>query len=208
MTEGFWWQEGQDGFGNRIITSGMTEPHREIWYRSHGDVEMSTYCIPEAMPHPMYGRLTRVRGDFLGNCLGIMHEVNGFLTYCPGVTDVNTQLEDVLRLRRGVCQDYAHLMVQRCREAGYPARYVCGMMAGEGATHAWVEVYDGQCWYAFDPTNDTAIASGYVKLAHGRSAADCPVIRGTYRNGVLPATSTDQKPLQGEDISVSVKVLL
>ena len=91
-----------------------------------------------------------------------------------------TTASDVMRHRKGVCQDYAHLMTALCRMAGMPARYVCGLMKGEGQTHAWVEVHDGQCWYAFDPTNDTAIASGYIKLAHGRDALDCPVSRGTY----------------------------
>ena len=91
-----------------------------------------------------------------------------------------TTAEDAFRHRQGVCQDYAHLMIALCRQAGIPARYACGLMIGEGQTHAWVEAHDGQCWYAFDPTNDTAIATGYIKLAHGRDAQDCPVSRGVY----------------------------
>lgn len=117
---------------------------------------------------------------FLEKCLGIMHAVHEYVSYEPNTTHILTTAEETLRSRRGVCQDFAHLMVALCRKEGLAARYVCGLMQGEGATHAWVEVHDGQCWYAFDPTNDTAIATGYIKLAHGRDALDCPVSRGTY----------------------------
>lgn len=124
---------------------------------------------------------TDSREVFLDRCLDIMHRVYTHLTYTPNVTSMLTSAAEVWQDRRGVCQDYAHLMVALCRNEGMAARYVCGLMAGEGQTHAWVEVHDGQCWYAFDPTNDTAVASGYVKIAHGRDALDCPVSRGTYR---------------------------
>ena len=52
---------------------------------------------------------------------------------------------------------------------------------GEGATHAWVEVYDGEAWCGLDPTNRQIIEYGYLKIAHGRDAADCPVNRGVFR---------------------------
>ncbi len=198
----FWHREDTDGFGNRIIYGGTMERHSELSYRCRGNIKTSTYCIPDSNPHPMYSVLPSVppsllskivspRGDLEGalegaskgaleDALHIMHSVHQYMTYRTGVTDINTSLMDVIRLRQGVCQDYAHLMIALCRLAGYPSRYVCGLMRGEGATHAWVEIHDGQCWYAFDPTNDTAIADGYIKLAHGREAKDCPVSRGTY----------------------------
>lgn len=208
----FWLNEKQDGFGNRIISGGTTEWHSALEYSSTGVLECDTYCIPDANPHPMYlmpSRLTATGSHhltsspptpeqgreelqvdgFLQNCLNIMHAVHEYVSYEPNTTHILTTAEDTLRSRRGVCQDFAHLMTALCRKAGMPARYVCGLMQGEGATHAWVEVHDGQCWYAFDPTNDTAIASGYIKLAHGRDALDCPVSRGTYI-GITASTTT------------------
>lgn len=190
----FWHKEGKDGFGNRVITAGTDERHDTLTYTSRGVVESSTYCIPDAQPHPMFSLpssltvpdremrtlLPRLTGQVLEDCLNITHCVHRHIVYTPGSTHVLTRAADAYRLRKGVCQDYAHLMLSLCHLAGYPARYVCGLMVGEGATHAWVEVHDGYCWYAFDPTNDTAIASGYIKLAHGRDASDCPVSRGTY----------------------------
>lgn len=198
LSPGFWYREGIDGYGNRFVCGGTTERHDELTYHCSGKVETSTYCIPDSCPHRMYSLLTsmdlarQLREAFpllaeeaqqlggLEGALLIMHRVYEYMDYSTEATDVNTTVDDVLRLRKGVCQDYAHLMTVLCRLAGYPSRYVCGLMMGEGVTHAWVEIHDGQCWYAFDPTNDTAVADGYIKLAHGRSASDCQVSRGTY----------------------------
>lgn len=203
ISEGFWHREGCDGLGNRIVTAGTQERHDALAYTSRGEVEISTYCIPDANPHAMFmlpSSLTvpdrdvrtlmpTLTGNALQDCLNIAHQVHRHIVYTPGVTCIMTSAADAFRLRQGVCQDYAHLMITLCRMAGYPARYVCGLMKGEGATHAWVEVHDGQCWYAFDPTNDTAIATGYIKLAHGRDASDCPVSRGTYVGAAQQETS-------------------
>ena len=152
-------------------------------------------------PSPV-GRLGGVKDSFLQRCLNIMHAVHEYVSYEPNTTHILTTAEETLRSRRGVCQDFAHLMVALCREEGLPARYVCGLMQGEGATHAWVEVHDGQCWYAFDPTNDTAIATGYIKLAHGRDALDCPVSRGTYI-GITSSTTTVRCEVREFDNSIT-----
>lgn len=207
ISEGFWYKENKDGFGNRIISGGTVDWHSGLEYSCSGTVECDTYCIPDANPHPMYfmpsrltiptliplklGRDNAEMGadDFLDVCLDIMHQVHNHISYEPNTTHILTTAEEVYCSRKGVCQDFAHLMVALCRKAGLAARYVCGLMSGEGATHAWVEVHDGQCWYAFDPTNDTAIASGYIKIAHGRDALDCPVSRGTYLGITLSVTN-------------------
>ncbi len=201
ISEGFWHREGKDGFGNRIISGGTSYHHATLEYICRGKVEQTTYCIPDANPHPVFSIPSEDRYEELAGIireasglrgldapLAVMHFVYQYMTYIPGTTDINTSLCSVVASRQGVCQDYAHLMVEICRRAGLPARYVCGLMIGEGATHAWVEVYDGQCWYAFDPTNDTAIATGYIKLAHGRNAQDCPVSRGTYLGNTCQTT--------------------
>lgn len=194
LTEGFWHNESTDGFGNRIITGGTTERHDSLTYSSKGTIEMDVYCITDAHPHPMYymescltgmhpqmlSLMPVLSGNFLDDCRNIMHSVHEHMEYSPGTTNILTTSSEAFINRKGVCQDYAHLMITLCRRAGMPARYVCGLMNGEGQTHAWVEVNDGQCWYAFDPTNDTSIATGFIKLAHGRDAADCSVNRGVY----------------------------
>lgn len=209
LTDSFWHRKGQDGFGNRVVSGGTSDRHSILEYTSSGIVKTSTYCIPDANPHPMFrlpSPLTMpdedmrmlmpvLTGDVLTDCRSIASRVHEHIDYTPGATTILTCAGDVFRLKRGVCQDYAHLMIALCRMAGLHARYVCGLMQGEGSTHAWVEVHDGQCWYAFDPTNNTAIATGYIKLAHGRDALDCPVSRGTYIG------------ITTEEITISTKVV-
>lgn len=194
LSEGFWHKESLDGQGNRILVGGTSLLHDSMEYVSSGIVDTSVYCLPDALPHPMYALqssqtqpsqemhtlLPALTGHILPDSLAIAHRVHRHIVYTPCATHMLTSASEVYRLRKGVCQDYAHLMITLCRMAGMHARYVCGLMMGEGQTHAWVEVHDGQCWYAFDPTNDTAVATGYIKLAHGRDALDCPVARGLY----------------------------
>lgn len=202
ISRGFWHKEGVDGFGNRVISGGTSEWHPVLEYSAFGEVDSTTYCIPDAEASPMYllsspmtrisreilFLLPRLTGNCLDDCMTIVHAVHQHIAYMPGTTNMQTTAEQVCRQRQGVCQDYAHLMIALCRAAGYHARYVCGFMQGEGHTHAWVEVHDGQCWYAFDPTNDTAIATGYIKIAHGRDVCDCPVSRGSFIGNTIQQT--------------------
>jgi transglutaminase-like putative cysteine protease len=114
------------------------------------------------------------------------------LQYDPGATHVHTTVGETLQLKRGVCQDYAHLLISVCRAAGVPARYVSGyhfvgdLQGGnadfEQASHAWVEAYiPGVGWYGVDPTNNAEIGGRYVKLGHGRDYRDIVPVKGIYR---------------------------
>ncbi|WP_028550545.1 transglutaminase family protein [Paenibacillus sp. UNC451MF] len=118
--------------------------------------------------------------------------IHNDFTYDPAATDVNTTVSETLQLRRGVCQDYAHLMIAACRCLGLPARYVSGyhfvgdLQGGsadfEQASHAWVEVHiPGTGWLGFDPTNNTEVDWRYVKLGHGRDYQDIVPVKGVYR---------------------------
>lgn len=118
----------------------------------------------------------------------LCHQAHSLLSYMPFSTDTNTTAAEALRKGQGVCQDYAHVMIALCRCHGVPARYACGFIEGEGQTHAWVETFDGYAWHAYDPTHDRIVQDGYVKLAHGRDAADCPVSRGVYRGNAMEQT--------------------
>jgi transglutaminase-like putative cysteine protease len=111
--------------------------------------------------------------------------------YDPDATDVNTKSADMLAHRRGVCQDFAHLMITASRAFGIPARYVSGyhfvgdLQGGsadfEQASHAWVEAGIG--WASFDPTNIDPVGERYVKLGHGRDYKDIVPVKGVYRGG-------------------------
>ena len=113
-----------------------------------------------------------------GRVMGMLYE--GF-SYEPGSTDISTTAGEALKQGKGVCQDYAHIMTAVLRYMGIPARYVAGLMIGEGYTHAWVEVYTRDGWYGLDPTNNLHIDEYYIKLAHGRDYGDCVTDRGCFR---------------------------
>lgn len=113
-------------------------------------------------------------------------------TYDPEATSVNTTVKRALMLKRGVCQDYAHLMIAVCRSVGLPSRYVSGyhfvgdLQGGnanfEQASHAWVETHiPGTGWLGFDPTNNVEVNWRYIKLGHGRDYKDIVPVKGVYR---------------------------
>jgi transglutaminase-like putative cysteine protease len=115
----------------------------------------------------------------------ICRRVHAAFSYEYGVTGVSTTAAEALAVGRGVCQDYAHVMLSVCRLAGIPARYVSGHLLGEGGSHAWVEVLRparGSHWVAegWDPTHDRRTGSGYVTVATGRDYADVAPLSGTY----------------------------
>lgn len=110
----------------------------------------------------------------------IMHDVHRMFTYEKAVTGVNTVAGTAFSQKTGVCQDYAHVMLSFARLALLPARYVVGIMIGEGESHAWVEVFCGGKWYGFDPTNNLLIGNNYIILAKGRDAKDCLINQGKF----------------------------
>lgn len=120
----------------------------------------------------------------------VMRHIHGTFEYAPASTTVHTHMRDVLVQRRGVCQDFAHVMIGICRALKIPARYVSGYLyngpaehlRGAQASHAWAEVYLPELgWRGLDPTNGTQPDERYVKLAVGRDYADVSPLRGTYR---------------------------
>jgi transglutaminase-like putative cysteine protease len=110
-------------------------------------------------------------------------------TYTKGITNIETTVDEILEIRKGVCQDFAHVLLQLLRTAGIPSRYVSGYICpnesglrGEGATHAWVEIYTPkQGWLGLDPTNNIWTMDNHVKLSVGRNFYDCTPVKGTFK---------------------------
>lgn len=190
-----------DVFGNRMLVGGTEQPHSSLQYVSMGIVEhlelplppdgMETLCrypSPLTVPNADMAQFAHdaVNGSssVADQALSLCHAVHQRMDYQKNVTSPSSSALDAFTTHTGVCQDYAHLMIALCRLCGIPARYVCGFLCGLfGETHAWVEVFDGSHWIGFDPTNGVPATHGYVKLAHGRDAADCSVSRGVVING-------------------------
>jgi transglutaminase-like putative cysteine protease len=111
------------------------------------------------------------------------------LEYSPESTDVNTPIEEILQIRKGVCQDFAHLFISICRKNKIPARYVSGYLdqgvdfVGTSQLHAWVEVLIPQLgWIGFDSTNNLLADHHYIKIAHGTDYRDCSPITGVLES--------------------------
>jgi transglutaminase-like putative cysteine protease len=115
--------------------------------------------------------------------------------YDTEATDVATPVAEVLRRRRGVCQDFAHLQISCLRALGLPARYVSGYLltrpppgrprlVGADASHAWISTFVPDFgWVSFDPTNDLLPSDEHVTVAHGRDFADVTPLKGVILGG-------------------------
>ena len=110
----------------------------------------------------------------------MMNRLYRRFVYAPGATTVKTTAAQALAAGQGVCQDYAHVFISLCRLAGVPARYAAGVMLGEGASHAWVEVWMKDTWLGMDPTNNRLVDETYIKLTHGRDFGDGTINRGRF----------------------------
>ena len=130
------------------------------------------------------------------NPLELLCELNAGIykvfAYVPQSTKVDSPIDEALKSRQGVCQDFAHIMIALVRRLKVPCRYVSGYMfhrdekvkdrSLEGASHAWVEALVPRLgWVAFDPTNNLVGADRHIRVAIGRDYADVPPTRGVYK---------------------------
>jgi transglutaminase-like putative cysteine protease len=219
-----------DGFGNPAHLISLTRPHRFVEVVATTDLETlleDPFRVP-AQPAPLDPRtamdslqpsqlvtlgaeIAELAAPFRLDdaartfevAQGLMDRVHGLLSYRSSVTTVETRVDEVLRGRAGVCQDFAHLLIALARCLGFPARYVSGYIVqrmqtqaqsgqsqsqaigpsrGAGASHAWAEVFTPtHGWRGFDPTNNLVANAYYVKVATGRDYHDVAPTRGTYR---------------------------
>ena len=134
------------------------------------------------------------RGDDpLQDLLRLSDTLHNSFHYVPGSTSVASPIEHILESGRGVCQDYAHVMIAIARSWGIPARYVSGYLhiidpdgeeVQQNATHAWVECLLPELgWVGFDPVNKSVSDERHVRIAVGRDYQDVSPTRGVYRGG-------------------------
>lgn len=190
---------GYDSFGNITLNGHIAGLHNSLEFVSEGTVILKTYRIHEAlnriflypskytMPSSnikdMYKSvLFPENATALQKVLLLSDAIHRSFDYEPGITTIQTSASEALGIGKGVCQDFAHILISLCRLAEIPVRYVTGFMQGEGYTHAWIEYYAYGEWFGFDPTHNRAIINeGYIKLAHGRDYEDCTVDKGIFK---------------------------
>ncbi|MGD0301328.1 MAG: transglutaminase family protein [Bryobacteraceae bacterium] len=154
---------------------------------AHWTESMESFAAELSAPDARQARLR----DPLELVLELNSAVFDAIAYVPKSTHVDSPVDDALRKRQGVCQDFSHIMLALVRRVGIPCRYVSGYLfhkAGdhvrstEGATHAWVEAYlPGTGWVGLDPTNDILAGEHHVRTAVGRDYADVPPTRGVFK---------------------------
>jgi transglutaminase-like putative cysteine protease len=188
----------------------------QLHYAAGGHYEPA---VQWAQPSPYVPRLSALRvyaepsftpgRPVAAAALHLMQRVHQDFVYDSRSTQIDTPLATVLQQRRGVCQDFAHLVIGALRSMGLPARYVSGYlltqssdgkttMLGADASHAWVQVWcpgtpgvpaPGQVsngsagWLSLDPTNNLVPSTGHVRVAIGRDFGDVTPLRGVIRGG-------------------------
>ncbi len=154
-----------------------------------GDYARPTFAPARPIAEALIELNRRIHADFV---------------YQTNLTDVSTKVAEVIAMRRGVCQDFAHVMIAGLRGLGLPARYVSGYirtpgaegdggqaLLGAGASHAWVSAWCGEeiGWLELDPTNDLVVADEHVAVAYGRDFSDVTPLRGVILGGGRPSLS-------------------
>jgi transglutaminase-like putative cysteine protease len=191
-------EEKSDDFGNRVLHLY----HRRLETSFHFEMTLATErggstpgLSSEGIPPAGIGAflLPSALCNFTPEICSAARELNGAspieicdfvfrrLEYSRHATTLKTSASQSLQFGRGVCQDFAHAMIAICRELKIPARYVSGYLPGEGAAHAWCEVFCEEAWQAFDPTHNRAVRDDYVFVACGRDFRDCASHAGTFR---------------------------
>jgi transglutaminase-like putative cysteine protease len=182
-------------------------------------------------------RVKSALAEYAGSCFpmgrpllaathALMHKIHREFTFDPDATQISTPMLDVLKHKRGVCQDYAHIMLGSLRSLGLPARYVSGYLltrpppgkprlVGADASHAWISVYcPMQGWVDFDPTNRVIPDTEHIAIAWGRDFGDVSPQRGVILGGnrhrikvsvtVTPVSGDHQLPAASAGLSPSV----
>ncbi len=147
--------------------------------------ELAAYAEPFLAPDKPY----------LQGALELASHIYNTCTFDPKATDVSTPVSAVLELKRGVCQDFAHLMLASLRSHKLPAAYVSGYilthppegqerLVGADASHAWVSIFiPSYGWVEIDPTNNKICTDEHVTVAQGRDFNDVSMVRGAVTGG-------------------------
>lgn len=202
------YNEGCDGFGNRQIYGTVACAHDVFVFHTTGETACGMREEEETAVAEKTGMFRYAHGyntpgiglrsyfeelvcaqvisdgqDDLQKSIALMHRLYQDFKYEKNQTTMTTTAEQAWQIGAGVCQDYAHILIALCQMAGIPARYVTGMLIGEGASHAWVEVLAGEHWYPLDPTNNCVVTDSHIKIGTGRDAGDCLINRGIMHGG-------------------------
>lgn len=186
----------KDGFGNLLQIGRVEEPHDHFRYTVRGSARLDLGRRAAEPCHPVFRFPSAYTGmdpameDYLQTlslpadprerAWALAQAVGSRMAYAPGETGVNTTAAQAFAAGRGVCQDFSHIYLALARRAGLAARYVNGLPEGEGASHAWCEVWLDGFWVGIDPTRNQWTDERYLRFGVGRDYWDCPMERGVF----------------------------
>lgn len=174
--------------------------HREAQYDAAAEFVFASHHVPRHADFLAYAQTSFTpRRPLHEAASDLMQRIHADFEFEPCATDVGTPAIQALEMRKGVCQDFAHIMLGCLRSMDLPARYVSGYLlteappgqpklVGSDASHAWVSLYlpaahgRGQ-WLDLDPTNGRATGADYVTVATGRDYSDVSPLRGVIHGG-------------------------
>lgn len=179
----------------------MMQPSTFVEGSGHLERFMADHDLADLPPDPLTG------------LRALNQEIYGAFDYVPGFTAADSPIDAALEARKGVCQDFAHIMLAVARHWGIPSRYVSGYLARTAddtqirsvpdASHAWVECYlPEQGWVGFDPTNNMLANERHVVVAYGRDYADVPPTRGVLKGDAYSLLEVDVSVRQVERLSL------
>ncbi|MBI1276593.1 MAG: transglutaminase family protein [Anaerolineaceae bacterium] len=209
----------RDYLGNVIHNFDVPGEHRTLSIIAQSQVEVRPIAeLPASMPADAWDNLSNSEYDMLvpshfthptpllsdlaveldvqrrDDPLSLLRELTARIydafAYVPESTAVDSPIDDALKARQGVCQDFTHIMLALLRPLGIPARYVSGYLYSReggtrstpGASHAWVEaMLPDLGWIGFDPTNNLIADYRHIRVAVGRDYEDVPPTRGVFK---------------------------
>lgn len=185
-----------DAFGNNVLSGYIQKEHRFLDFSVQGIAQIDTslkafdylpcylyqseYTQPDNQLKAFYMEAADQCHDFspVDRATFFSQKLFHVMTYEKNITDTQTRAADAFDKKKGVCQDYSHIMLSLLRMDNIPCRYVAGLASCEGETHSWIEIWDKSGWVGLDPANNCLVTDDYLAITHGRDFNDCAIDRG------------------------------
>lgn len=205
-----------DAFGNHVVSGYLKKEHRFLDFEIKGCAQIdstqektdfmpcyayqSKYTVPDAALKQFYetAKETCSSSDPLERTAYFSEKLAEQMRYEKNITTTKTTAAEAFALKKGVCQDFTHIILSVLRMDHIPCRYIAGLACCDGETHSWLEVWTGNCWRGYDPTNTCAVNDDYLVLSQGRDFGDCAIDRG-----VMFGAYTKQLQLIASQLTVS-----
>ena len=202
-----------DAFGNNVVSGYIAKPHRFLDFEMRCKVKVdaeqprtdfmpcyrcfSDFTKPDAALYEFHSLIKNNALPPFERAKHYSEQLKNVMKYEKNSTTIKTTAAEAFAQKKGVCQDFSHIVLALLRIDKIPCRYIAGLAGFDGETHSWIEVWTGNCWKGFDPTSASPVAEDYVTLSQGRDFGDCAIDRG-----VMKGAFTRQMQLVSSKITV------